>query len=99
MRWIQHPITNKLIPADEYVRPSKASSAMIIPDIEPYRSIATADAPIITSRSKEREYMKERGLVKTEDLKGLKPRLSSYEITPEQLRPGIRQELIKQLYK
>lgn len=46
-RWIQHPITHKLIPAEEYVRP-KERTHMIMPDIEPFKS--NIDGSVISSR-------------------------------------------------
>jgi hypothetical protein len=57
MRFIQHPETLKLVPADEYVRPKKQESGpFIIPDIEPYDS--PIDGRIINSRHQRREDFK-----------------------------------------
>lgn len=56
-RYIQDPITFKLIPYDEYCGPSSSKSAYIAPDIKPYRSQITGE--MITSRSHHREHLKQ----------------------------------------
>lgn len=58
MRWIQHPITHKLIPADEYVRPSLHE---IHDDIEPF--VSPVDGSLIGSRSALREHNRRHGVV------------------------------------
>lgn len=52
-RYVQHPETKELIPAEEYVRPS---GPYITPDIKPYHSIITGE--LITSRSRHREHLR-----------------------------------------
>ena len=42
---------------------SDLASPGIIHDIEPYQSLSTRDRPVIGSRSQERVYMKDNGLV------------------------------------
>lgn len=53
MRWIQHPVTHKLIPADEYVRPAN-SSAVVHDDIGPF--VSPVDGSVIGSRTDLREH-------------------------------------------
>ena len=57
-RWVQvkTPEGSKLVPAEEFYQPKKQVHH-IMPDIEPYHGIA-GDCEYITSRSKEREYLK-----------------------------------------
>lgn len=40
-RFIQHPVTHKLIPAEEYERPATGAAPMFIPDIQDYQSPTT----------------------------------------------------------
>ena len=53
-RYIQDPDTGKLIPFDEYY--SEPVAPMVMPDIEPYQSMA--DGTIIASRSQHRAHLK-----------------------------------------
>lgn len=59
-RWVQDPVTLKLIPADEYTRP-ESSAPMIIGDIAPYRSMATGE--IIGGRRQHREHLRQHQLI------------------------------------
>lgn len=63
-RWIQHPETHKLIPADEYTFQSESNAPRVIGDIEPYQAI-TGDmaGKWITSRSQHREFLRRNNLV------------------------------------
>lgn len=56
-RWIQDPVTNQLIPADQWRGPSTSSASYIIPDIQPYKSMITGE--MITSRSHHREHLRQ----------------------------------------
>jgi len=58
-RFIQDE-TGKLVPEDEYVPPQRTGPD-ILPDITPYRSMATGE--MITSRSRHREHLKRHGLI------------------------------------
>ena len=66
-RYIQHPQTYELIPAEEYVRPSGLNGAAgptIIPDIKPFVTVCGDMAgKEITSRKALREFEKRNGLV------------------------------------
>ncbi len=58
-RYIQDPDTLELVPIDEYSPRSVAP--MVMPDIQPYKSMQTGE--MITSRSKHREHLRQHGLV------------------------------------
>lgn len=55
-RWIQDPVTHKLIPESEWNGPSTSAAAYVTPDIQPYRSQITGE--MITSRSQHREHLR-----------------------------------------
>lgn len=59
-RYIQHPETLELIPADEYVRPSDGAP-MIMPDIAPYKSMITGE--MIGGRRQHREHLRQHGCI------------------------------------
>lgn len=59
-RFIQDPVTLKLIPAEEYERPGPAGP-MIMGDIQPYQSMATGE--MIMGRRQHREHLKQHRLV------------------------------------
>jgi hypothetical protein len=61
IRYIQDPVTFKLIPADEYHGPSISTASYIQPDIQPYKSMITGE--MITSRSKHREHLRQHNCI------------------------------------
>lgn len=67
-RWIQDPKTGDLIPAEEYhAHKAREAGFYVMGDIQPYQAVAvdvaTGNAPVITSRSAHREYLKRNGYV------------------------------------
>lgn len=71
-RYIQHPVTHKLIPAEEYQPPTINRSAYVIQDTLPsFIADATPTPTEISSRSQLRRYCKENGLTLSADCKGL----------------------------
>lgn len=58
-RYIQHPITHELIPAEEYVRPETSSGPMIVGDIAPYVSPVTRK--VVDGRKQQREDLARTG--------------------------------------
>jgi hypothetical protein len=60
LRYIQHPITLKLVPADEYYRPKEASHA-VFGDIESF--VSPVDGAVITDRKQLREHNERNGVV------------------------------------
>lgn len=61
MRYIQHPITHKLIPADQYVSPHEVEAPFVMSDIAPYKSMATGE--MIMGRRQHREHLKQHRLI------------------------------------
>lgn len=59
-RYIQDPVTLKLVPADEYER-AAPSGPMIMGDIAPYQSMKTGE--MIMGRRQHREHLRQHGLV------------------------------------
>lgn len=60
-RWIQDPVTHKLVPAEEYVRPEHREAPMVMGDIQPYKSMVTGE--MITSRSRHRDHLKRHNVI------------------------------------
>lgn len=64
--WVQHPITLKLIPKDEYIPPAKKREyAAVHGDIEAFKS--PIDGSIIDDRRKLREHNHRHGVTRIED--------------------------------
>lgn len=59
--YIQDPVTNKLIPKDEYYHRDDVNAPMVIGDIQPYKSMV--DGSMITSRSQHRSHLKQHGMI------------------------------------
>lgn len=60
-RYIQDPVTFKLIPAEEYYGQQEVNAPMIMADIQPYQSMVTGE--MINSRSQHRSHLKQHQLV------------------------------------
>lgn len=89
MRYIQHPVTYELIPADEYVRPTIKKGTNIMEDIAPYKSMI--DGSVITSRSKHRQHLKEHGCVEV----GNDSSVTQPKKKPLESPPGLKEEIIR----
>lgn len=63
--WIQDPLTGKLIPRDEYVRPCLNPSASIQGDIESF--VSPIDGQLIDDRGKLRRHNKQHGVTNSAD--------------------------------
>jgi hypothetical protein len=63
--WIQCTVTGKLIPRDEYVRPSRKSSAMVMGDIKPFVSTVTGE--VISTRPQLEQHNKDNNVTNTAD--------------------------------
>ena len=63
-RWIQHPETGKLIPAEEYVRP-RAKSAYVMEDVKPF--VSTVDGTVISSRPHLEAHNRRHGVTNSAD--------------------------------
>ena len=64
-RFIQHPETGKLIPADEYVRPDTTKSAYVMGDINPF--VSPISKELIDDRGKLRRHNKRHGVTNVAD--------------------------------
>ena len=64
-RYVQHPITLKLIPAEEYVRPDMTRHS-IHGEIEPF--VSHVDGTVIDSRKKLREHNERHGVVSAAEM-------------------------------
>ncbi len=88
MRYIQHPITLELIPAEQYERP-RTSEIHIMPDIQPYRSMI--DGSIIHSRSQHRRHLRQHGCIEVgNDSSVLNPQRKQLHSPP-----GLKETLIR----
>jgi len=69
-RWVQHPITHKMIPVDEvdWDRGS-GGSFQIMPDIEPF--VSPVDGSVVSSRSALRRHNKRNNVVNTAEFDGV----------------------------
>jgi len=84
-RWIQHPKTLDLIPADEYCAPEGIGAFMIMSDRH-YDGLRATDGTPIDTRVRHRRYMSERGLTTIDD----------FSFPAERPKPqGIKQDLIE----
>ena len=63
-RWIQHPDTNELIPADEYVRPI-SQRAYVMEDIKPF--VSPVDGTVISSRPHLEAHNRRHGVTNSAD--------------------------------
>lgn len=60
-RWIWDKDKHELVPYEEYVAPVESNAPMVIPDIQPYKSMI--DGSMITSRSQHRSHLKAHGCI------------------------------------
>jgi len=70
-RYIQDPVTLKLIPAEEYDRP-EVNAPMVMGDIAPYKSMATGE--MIMGRRQHREHLREHRLIEIGNEKPVAPK-------------------------
>lgn len=85
-RWIQHPVTGKLIPAEEYIAPT-SSGLLIIGDLAPYQSMITGE--MIDGRVHHRAHLRQHNCIEVgNELDKPKPR----QVQPD---PRIKRHLIE----
>jgi hypothetical protein len=65
-RWIQDPVTFKLVPADEYYGPVDNAGPYIRDDIKPYQSMI--DGRMIEGRKMHREHLKSNNCIEAGDM-------------------------------
>ena len=63
--WIQDPITGKLIPRDEYVRPCLNETASVLPALEAF--VSPIDGQLITDRGQLRRHNAKHGVTNSAD--------------------------------
>lgn len=89
-RYIQHPETFELIPAEEYI-PPEVHRHFVIGDIQPYKSMVTGE--MIDGRRKHREHLKSHGVVEVgNDLDNARPKAQT---TPG----GLKETIARQVYE
>lgn len=88
MRYIQDPVTLKLIPASEY--DASPCGPYVLGDIDPYRSMATGE--IVGGRRQHREHLKANRLIEVGN--EIKAHISQTR-PPTPDRMGIRNALIE----
>jgi hypothetical protein len=83
-RYIQHPVTLELIPAEEYESPHQAGF-FVMPDIQPYRSMVTGE--MVQGRRQHREHLKTHNVIE----------LGNERITPKSPSPpkGLKEQVIR----
>jgi hypothetical protein len=83
-RYIQDPVTFKLVPESEYRRHETNKSALIMPDIVPY--VSMVDGSIINSRSKHRVHLRDHGCIEVGNEKMERKRVELESPLPEIIR-------------
>ena len=76
-RYIQDPVTLELVPIEEYRPKRENRSALVMPDIQPYRSMI--DGSLIGSRSKHRVHLRDHDCIEVGNEKQVRrtPKLES----------------------
>lgn len=92
-RWVQCPVTHKLIPRDEYVRPVTKTHD-IQPDIQPF--VSPIDQTLISSRSQLREHNKKHGVTNAGDYS---PEYLAKKRQEQTTEKGASQERKKLMYE
>lgn len=88
-RYIQDPQTLELVPYEEYYSRREVNAPMVMPDIQPYQSMATGE--LIKSRSHHREHLRQHGLIEIGD----EVKAHMQQARPKVDRQGIRNALIE----
>jgi hypothetical protein len=92
VRYIQDPVTFKLVPESEYSRQEPNKSALIMPDISPY--VSMIDGSVIGSRSKHRVHLRDHGCVEVGNEKMERKPVQLDSPLPEIIRASIEAGLI-----
>lgn len=86
-RFIQDPVTLKLVPRDEYIPPSRSNAPYVIGDITPYQSMI--DGSMIQGRRQHREHLRQHGCIEVGN-ENLKPK-AEVPISRESIRRDLYQ--------
>lgn len=66
-KWIQDPITHKLIPYDEYYSsPRESAGPVVRSDVQPYKSMITGE--IVEGKKAHREHLKRHNCIEAADM-------------------------------
>lgn len=88
-RWIQDPVTLKLVPADEYYSgPVENAGPYIRDDVKPYQSMITGE--FIEGKKAHREHLKRHNCVEAADMP-LK--------NPERPKDNLKEQIARQVYE
>ncbi len=89
-RYIQHPVTLELIPAEEYQAPPSAGF-FVIGDLQPYKSMV--DGSIVEGRRQHREHLKAHNVVEVGN--------SFDKATPKPMTPpkGLKEQVARAVYQ
>lgn len=81
--WVQ--VNGELVPKEDYVVPSRL---IIIPDIQPYKSMVTGET--IHSRARHKAHLKQHGMVE----------IGNEKVKPKPIPdvPGLREDLARVVY-
>jgi hypothetical protein len=66
-RWIQHPLTLELVPAEEFVAPRMARDTGALWGDLHYRETTGPNGEDLSTRTKHREYLRQTGLTTVDD--------------------------------
>jgi hypothetical protein len=86
-RFVQDPVTLRLVPAEEY-SPESGHFHIVMPDISPYQSMI--DGSQITSRSHHRKHLREHGCIEIGNEK-VKP--------PKRDIPDFKADIVRAMYE
>ena len=92
-RYIQHPETLELIPAEDYIPPTDVDAPMVMPDIQPYKSMV--DGSYITSRSQHRSHLKQHGVIEV----GNETKALMAQAKRPASPPGLKDALIREFQR
>ena len=88
-RWIQDPVTIKLVPAEEYYTgPVENAGPYIRDDVKPYQSMITGE--FIEGKKAHREHLKRHNCVEAADMP-LK--------NPERPKDNLKEQIARQVYE
>lgn len=92
-RYIQDPETLELVPAEDYHPRMEVNAPMVMPDIQPYRSMV--DGSEISSRSQHRSHLRQHRLVEV----GNETKALMSQAKRPAPPPGLKEALIREFQR
>lgn len=89
--FVWDPISKSMVPKDQYYEVMESSAPMVMPDIQPYQSMATGE--IINSRSQHRAHLRQHGLVEV----GNETKYISQQ-KKQEIPKGLKEAIARQVY-